>query len=100
MTVQRHCAPIALFVYKRPEHARRTIESLRRCRGFSESPLWVFADGPKSETDAASVAATRLVVRELLGDRAIYVEETVNRGLANSIIHGVTHWRIVRVLHS
>lgn len=39
-------SPITLFIYKRPEHARRTIASLKACLGYEESPLYVFADGP------------------------------------------------------
>jgi hypothetical protein len=83
-------APIALFIYKRPGHAARTIASLKACVGYSESPVYVFADGPKTETDVPAVAATRGIVRELLGPGAIYVEQEHNRGLANSIIAGTT----------
>jgi hypothetical protein len=93
-------APIALFIYKRPEHARRTISSLRACPGYAESPLYVFADGPKSHADAPAVQATRATARELLGPRAVFVERDQNRGLANSIIAGTTelcerHGRVV-----
>lgn len=95
-------APIALFIYKRPEHARRTIASLRSCLGFEESPLYVFADGPKTEADVSAVQATRAAAHELLGPRAVFVERDQNRGLANSIIAGTTelcerHGRVVVV---
>lgn len=38
-------APIALFIYKRPEHARRTIASLKACLSYHESRLlaWWYA---------------------------------------------------------
>ena len=81
-------APIGLFVYKRPEHVRRTIVSLLACEGAGFSPIHVFADGPKSDSDAAAVQATRAVTHELLGERAVYVERERNLGLANSIIAG------------
>ncbi len=83
-------APIALFIYKRPEHARRTIASLKVCAGYEESRLYVFADGPKSEAEIPAVQATRAVARELLGPRAVFIEQDHNRGLANSIIAGTT----------
>lgn len=83
-------APIGLFIYKRPEHARRTILSLLACDGVGFSPIHVFADGPKSDSDAAAVQATRAVAHELLGEGAIYVERERNLGLANSIIAGTT----------
>jgi hypothetical protein len=95
-------APIALFIYKRPEHARRTITSLKACLGYEESPIYVFADGPKTEAEVPAVQATRAAVRELLGPRAVFVEQDHNRGLANSIIAGTTelcerHGRVVVV---
>ena len=83
-------APIALFVYRRPEHARRTIASLQNCIGFDQSKLYVFADGPKTEADAAAVQSTRSVVRGMLGDRAVYVERYKNIGIASSIIGGAS----------
>jgi hypothetical protein len=93
-------APIALFVYKRPEHAVRTIESLKACFGYDESAIYVFADGPRTEADIPAVNATRAAVRELVGPRAVVAEQDKNRGLANSIIAGTTeicerHGRVV-----
>jgi len=95
-------APIALFIYKRPEHARRTIASLKACPGFAESPLYVFADGARTRADLPAVQATRAAARELLGPRAVFVERDQNLGLANSIIAGTTelcrrHGRVVVV---
>lgn len=83
-------APIALFIYKRPEHARRAIVSLQACDGAHSSPIYVFADGPKTEAEMPAVEATRAVARELLGGNAVFVEQRRNRGLANSIIAGTT----------
>ena len=83
-------APIALFIYKRAEHTRRTIVSLQGCEGFQSSPIYVFADGPKTEAEVPAVRATRAAARTLLGSRAVFVEQERNRGLANSIIAGTT----------
>jgi hypothetical protein len=77
-------------VYKRPEHARRVIASLRACDGVQSCPIYVFADGPRTNAERPAVHATRAVARELLGDSAVFVEEERNRGLANSIIAGAT----------
>jgi hypothetical protein len=83
-------APVALFIYRRPEHVRRMIVSLQACIGYAESQLFVFADGPKTEADISAVQATREVARHLLGHNAIFVEQDRNRGLAESIIAGTT----------
>lgn len=83
-------APIALFIYKRPEHTRRTIEALMQCPEFSESQLFVFCDGAQRSQDQEVVEKTRTVVRSLVGNRAEITESPSNQGLANSIIAGVT----------
>ena len=83
-------APIALFVYKRPEHISRTIASLKACTGYYESPLYVFADGPKTPADLPAVQATRSAVHGLVGRPVTMIEQDDNLGLANSIIAGTT----------
>ncbi len=83
-------APVALFIYQRPDHVRRTIASLQACDGFDGSPIYVFADGPKSVADRENVIAARAIARDLLGSRAVYAEQDNNRGLANSVIAGTT----------
>ena len=37
-------APIALFVYNRPDHARQTIDALRQNNLAQESDLVIFSD--------------------------------------------------------
>jgi hypothetical protein len=82
-------SPIALFVYKRPDHTRRALESLMRCPEFSDSPLYVFCDGVKKEEDTEKVTQTRALVHSLLNDQANIIKSSENKGLANSIIAGV-----------
>jgi hypothetical protein len=86
----RQWAPIALFIFRRPEHTRRVIASLKACPGFSESPVYVFADGPRSPDDFSAVQEARMEARLLLGENAVFVEREGNLGVDNSIISGVT----------
>lgn len=93
-------APIAIFCYRRPEHLAALIVSLRRCPEFPHSPVYVFADGPRGDADVAAVNATRKMARELLGDRANYIESGENLGLADSLVRGVSdvclrHGRVI-----
>jgi hypothetical protein len=84
-------APVALFVYNRPHHARRLLESLAANPEARESRLVVFADGPATDADADAVRAARAVVREREWCGGVeLVESETNRGLAASIIGGVT----------
>lgn len=83
-------APIALFIYRRPQHTRRTIEALKRCPEFGESPVFVFCDGPRKPADESAVLEARAVAREALNGHVELIEAPSNKGLAASIIKGVT----------
>jgi hypothetical protein len=96
-------APIALFVYNRLEHTRRTIQALRANGEAAESDVIVFSDGPKTEKDVAKIAALREAIRQTSGFRSVVVvERERNLGLAQSIITGVSdvlsrHERVIVV---
>lgn len=83
-------APIALFIFRRPVHTRRMIEHLKQCEGFEDSPIYVFCEGPRSESEVATVKETRRVAKDLLGDHAVYIEREWNLGLAKSIEDGIS----------
>ena len=84
-------APIALFVYNRPEHTRRTLKFLRENKLAEESRLFIFSDGPKTAKDADKVAEVRELIKDVEGFKSVEViERSNNLGLANSIIDGVT----------
>ena len=95
-------APIALFTFKRPEHTRRTLESLALNPEFAESPLFIYCDGARSEAESAQVEETRRLVRSWQHPNKTIIERDRNWGLANSIIAGVTdlcesHGRVIVV---
>ena len=84
-------APIALFVYNRPEHARQTIEALRANQLAQQSDLFVFADGAKNEPADAEVREVRNLIRAIDGFKSVTViEREHNLGLSKSVISGVT----------
>src|SRR6266436_1022286 len=57
----RQLAPIALFVYNRPEHTRRTVESLKANILARQSDLFVFSDAAKKESAAAVEAVRKFI---------------------------------------
>ena len=84
-------APLALFVFKRPKHTQRVLEALSQCDFAKETDLFVFCDGARHEGESEVVEKTRSVVREATGFRSVeYVMQSENKGLANSIIQGVS----------
>ena len=84
-------APIALFVYNRPFHTMCTITALANNVYAKDSELIIFSDGPKAESDNEQVAEVRNFIRTISSFKSIrIVESEVNKGLARSIIEGVT----------
>ena len=84
-------APILLFVYNRPEHTRRCIESLLKNSLASESHLFIYADGSKDSTQQEAVNKVRNYIRTIKGFKQItLMERSENWGLARNIINGVT----------
>ncbi len=87
-------APIILFVYNRPWHTQQTVEALQKNELASESVLYVFADGEKpyaTEEQRENIAQVRNYIRTISGFKEVHIEEAEqNKGLANSVISGVT----------
>jgi hypothetical protein len=87
-------APIVLFVFDRPQHTRRVLEALAGNELAQDSKLFIYADGPKqaeSEREKYNIKTTRQIIRERQWCSEVVIrEEPVNRGLANSIVSGVT----------
>ena len=87
----KELSPIALFVYNRPEHTRQTITALQKNRLAKTSDLIVFSDGAKNSKDQEGVDEVRSFVQNIYGFRSVTVNLSErNKGLAKSIIDGVT----------
>ncbi len=84
-------APIALFVYNRLEHTRRTVSFLAQNPLAKDSDLIVFSDGAKNQAEAPRVAALRAFLKTITGFKSITItQQPTNKGLSASIISGVT----------
>ena len=85
-------APIVLFVYNRPTHTRRVVESLIDNALASESTLIIYADAARTAEAEKEVGEVRRYLRTIEGFAAVeIVERTENWGLARNVIDGVTH---------
>jgi hypothetical protein len=87
-------APIILFVYNRPEHTLKTLQALSKNNLASESILYVYCDGLPANC-SAELKKNNDLVKKVLREaqwckEVIVVESEINKGLANSIISGVT----------
>ena len=87
-------APIVLFCYNRPWHTQQTLDALSLNDLAKDSNLIVYCDGSKKDSDKKTVDLideTRLVVNNENRFKSVtIIESRVNKGLANSIIEGVT----------
>jgi len=84
-------APICLFVYSRLQETKQTIESLQRNKLATESQLFIFSDGEKNQKTQDAVCAVREYIHTINGFKKVTViESKTNKGLANSIISGVS----------
>jgi GR25 family glycosyltransferase involved in LPS biosynthesis len=84
-------APIILFAYKRPHELQQTLQALQANYLASESELYVFADGPRRPVDEPKVAATRAVLDQITGFKAVHrFYSPHNIGCADSIIAGIS----------
>ena len=83
--------PICLFTYNRLEETKKTIEALKKNYLAVVSELFVFSDGWKNDEGKTRVLELRSYLKTIDGFKNIIIyESSVNKGLANSIIEGVT----------
>lgn len=87
-------APIIIFVYNRADHFIETYNALAACKEAKESELFIFSDGAKNDAGKDKVNEVRAAVTAIKdsGDfKSVTVTESpVNKGLAASVIAGVT----------
>lgn len=87
-------APLVLFVYNRPELTQQTLRALGKNDLAKKSELFIFADGAKPNSSAASRAAVEevrsVIAAEKWCGKVTIRERSENLGLASSIISGVT----------
>jgi hypothetical protein len=94
-------APIVLFCFNRPKHTESVLSALSKNQLAAESDLYIFCDGPRTEADIPAISEVHAVVERAHGFRNVYILKSIlNKGLANSVIDGVTeiiqlHGRVI-----
>lgn len=88
-------APLVLFVYNRPDHVKMNLRKLNTIRCIENTELFVFSDAAKGEDDKKAVEEVRRFINDFIVNESkfrsikVFLAET-NRGLADSIINGVS----------
>lgn len=87
-------SPVIVFVYNRPSHIRKVVNALSRNRLAATTELYIYADGPKSdssETELMHIKTVTNYIKTVKGFKTVsIIQREKNIGLANSIITGVT----------
>ncbi len=89
-------APVILFVFNRENHVKQSLKALEENYLAAESVLYVFSDAAISgdQKKAEGVKKTRSYIKKKQTDtvfkRLILIEACEHKGLADSIIDGVT----------
>jgi hypothetical protein len=80
-----------LFVYRRLDTLRQTVASLQANTLAPDSELFIFSDQGRTAEDQARVIEIRAYLKRISGFRKINIfESDSNKGLANSVIDGVS----------
>lgn len=92
--LRKNLAPIILFVYNRPWHTVQTLSALKKNELCDQAVLYIYADGPKpgaTEDQLKTIKEVREIIRSEKWCKEVYIiESEKNKGLAASIIDGVT----------
>lgn len=87
-------APVVMFVYNRADHFKETYTALTKCPESKDTDLFIFSDGPKNDKACEGVEEVRAFACEIEGaghfKSVSIIESTENKGLAKSVISGVT----------
>jgi hypothetical protein len=83
-------APVAIFAYNRPDKLSALMTSLASCEGFANTPVTIFVDGPKRESDRLKVEQVRHVAEHHAGANVSWSFRETNSGLRKSVYAGVT----------
>lgn len=88
-------APVVVFAYKRVDKLKKCLDALENNLLVDETDLILFSDGAKNDVDKEAVNQVRAYLKEYKIScvfKSIKVfENERNKGLANSIITGVSH---------
>lgn len=85
-------APIVIICYNRPEHFKKTIDNLTKCKEAINSNIFIFIDGPKNKNDTKKINE----IINLAKDRKNYfqnleiIKRDKNFGLRENITKSVS----------
>jgi len=84
-------APVALFCFNRTDHLKQSVTALQQNTLARNTDVIFFSDGPRNNSEIPTIQEIRSYLKTVQGFNSVtVVEQPKNKGLANSIIDGVT----------
>lgn len=84
-------APVVMFVYDRLDSVVNTVENLKKNELADKTDLYIYSDAAKKEKQIGDVELVREYVHRIKGFNSVQIiEAKTNKGLAKSVITGVT----------
>lgn len=84
-------APVCLFTYNRLSETKKTIDALNKNYLALQTEIYIFSDAPKNISEINKIQELRFYLETINGFKKINIKKNkVNKGLADSIIDGVT----------
>ena len=85
-------APIVIFLYNRPEHSKQTLINLSENDLANGTDVFIFIDGPKNPADGPlQDKLVQIISTFETSFKSIQISHSkINKGLASSVIDGVT----------
>jgi len=68
-------SPIILFCYNRADKTKAVLDALKQNNSAQESELFIFCDGPRSESDLVKVKEVHKVIDSVTGFKKVVVEK-------------------------
>ncbi|NJL14586.1 MAG: glycosyltransferase family 2 protein [Microscillaceae bacterium] len=91
MLTDKNPVPICLFTFNRLHNTIETLNALKKNYLAQSTPIFIFSDGPRNETEADQIYQVRQFLESVKGFQSIeIIKQASNQGLARSIIKGVS----------
>jgi hypothetical protein len=88
---KENIAPIAFFVFNRPDHTLKTLKALDANRDCYKKDLYIFCDAPRNTDEVKSTQKVKEIVESFSGFENIHrIYQSKNKGLYKSITGGIS----------
>ncbi|WP_286230067.1 glycosyltransferase [Neobacillus mesonae] len=88
-------SPVAIFVYNRPEHTKKTIDALSKNDLADQTDVFIYSDAAKREKDIENVNLVRDYIESVPNSKSFksvkIIKSKTNNGLAKSVLSGVNN---------